>query len=72
MTHSQAIGISAGSAIFGGVTLAFLIVTVPPQMPGGVPNYAAVSAFILSAALLVGGLAALPIGPLHDASGSTP
>ena len=66
MTHSQTVGISSGCAIFGGVILAFLMITVPPQMPGGDPNFAAVTAFILSAALFVGGLTALFIRMVHQ------
>lgn len=65
MNHSQAVGISAGCAIFGATLLAFLILSVPPQLPAGGPNFTAISAVILSATLLVGGLTALFIRLVH-------
>ncbi len=65
MTHSQAVGISTGCALFGGAALSFLMLAVPPQM-NGEPNFSAVTAFILSAALFIGGVAALFIRLVHQ------
>ncbi len=65
MSHSQVVGISAGCAIFGGGLLLFVFFAVSPQGAGGEPNTAAIVAFVISAALVVGGLGALFIRAVH-------
>jgi hypothetical protein len=66
MTRAQAMGLAGGSVVVGGGLLAFLVFTVPPQMPGGEPNTAALIMALISVMLLAGGLGALAATALHN------
>lgn len=66
MTRAQAIGLSGGAVLVGGGLLAFLVFTVPPQMPGGEPNTAALVMALISVMILAGGIGALAAMVLHN------
>ncbi len=65
MTRTQATAIGGGGATLGGGLLAYVVLRVPPLLPDGQANKAALLLALICLLLLAGGLGALAALALH-------
>ena len=66
MTRTQAAGLGSSSALLGGGLLVYLVLRVPPQMPDGQANVAALLLAFICLLLLAGGIGTLAALALHN------
>jgi hypothetical protein len=65
MPRGQAVTIAAGATVAGSALLGFLFWSVPPTLPSGEPNLAALLLFLMGLLLLVFGFSGLVALALH-------
>lgn len=65
MTRGQTLGAAGSAAVAGVALLGYLLYSVPPTLPDGTPNQAALLLFLLGLLLLVFGFSGLVAFALH-------
>lgn len=66
MTRTQAVALGSGSALLGGGLLAYLVLRIPPRLPDGEANVAALLLALICLLLLAGGIGTLAALALHN------